>query len=245
MSLGKIKSLGTSLLFRLTILYTMAFTMMAIISFGVLYYQIYVMTMERTDEDLLENEIEYYSEYLARSGLEGLKKRLIQDSKPEDPEEEFYRIIDFNGNVLAVSDMSAWGPVDKTDVLLELKSNDINHIFETITLADRDDKARMITAVIGSDIILQIGESLEEADEYMEIFRNLFTILIGFLIIAAAFIGWYLARRALTDMADVTLTAEDISQGSYNRRVEVKGRFKEIEKLGTTFNKMLDRIQIM
>ena len=245
MSLRKIKSLGNSLLFRLTILYTLAFTMLAIISFGVLYYQIYVMTMERTDEDLLENEIEYYSEYLARSGLEGLKKRLIIDSKPEDPGEEFYRIIDFNGNVLAVSDMSAWGPVDKTDVVLALKSNDINYVFQTITLADSDDKARMVTAVIGSDIILQIGESLEEADEYMEIFRNLFSILTGFLIIAAAFIGWYLARRALTDMAVVTQTAEDISQGSYDRRVEVTGRFKEIEKLGTTFNKMLDRIQIL
>ncbi len=213
MSLKKIKSLGNSLLFRLTILYTLAFTMLAIISFGVLYYQIYVMTMERTDEDLLENEIEYYSEYLARSGLEGLKKRLIQDSKPEDPAEEFYRITDFNGNVLAVSDMSAWGPVDKTDVVLALKSNDINHVFQTITLADSDDKARMVTAVIGSDIILQIGESLEEADEYMEIFRNLFTILTGFLIMAAAFIGWYLAKRALTDMAEVTQTAEDIYRG--------------------------------
>ena len=88
--------------------------------------------MERTDEDLLENEIEYYSEYLARSGLEGLKKRLIQASEPESPEEEFYRIIDFNGNVLAVSDMSGWGPVDKTDVVLELTSRDINYIFQTV-----------------------------------------------------------------------------------------------------------------
>ena len=241
----KIKSLGNSLLFRLTVLYTLAFTLLAIISFGVFYYQIYVATMDRMDEDLLENEIEYYSAYLARSGLEGLKKRLIEDAEPENPEEEFYRIIDFNGNVLAVSDMSAWGPVDKSDVVLELKRNEINHIFQTITLADGDDRARMITAVIGSDIILQIGETLEEADEYLEIFRNLFAILTGILIIASTFIGWYLARRALRDMADVTQTAEEITRGSYDRRVEVKGQFKEIQKLGATFNTMLDRIQIL
>ncbi len=86
---------------------------------------------------------------------------------------------------------------------------------------------------------------IEEADEYLETFRNLFSILTGFLILASALIGWYLAKRALTDMADVTQTAQDISRGSYDRRVEVKGQFKEIESLGITFNKMLDRIQIL
>ena len=103
----------------------------------------------------------------------------------------------------------------------------------------------MVTAVIGSGIILQIGESLQEIDEYMEIFRNLFSILTGVLIFASAFIGWYLAKRALRDMADVTQTAEEISRGAYDRRVELKGQFKEIEKLGLTFNTMLDRIQIL
>lgn len=245
MFLKKIKSLGNSLIFRLTILFTLAFTLLAIISFGVFYYQIHSMTMERTDEDLLENEIEYYSEYLARSGLEGLKKKLIEDAESEDPKQEFYRIIDFNGNVLAVSDMSAWGPVDITGVVGKLQGNEINHIFQTTTLADDDGKARMVTAVIGPGSILQIGESLEDADEYLEIFRNLFSILTGVLIIASACIGWYLAKRALKDMADVTQTAEEISRGSYDRRVELKGQFKEIEKLGLTFNTMLDRIQIL
>ncbi len=245
MFLKKIKSLGNSLLFRLTILFTLAFTLLAIISFGVFYYQIYSMTMERMDEELLENEIEYYSEYLSRSGLEGLKKRLMEEAEPEDPEEEFFRILDFKGNVLAASDMSAWGPVDITNVIGKLRGNEINHIFQTITLANDDDTARMITAVIGPGTILQIAESFEDADEYLEIFRNLFAILTGVLIIASAFIGWYLSKRALRDMADVTQTAEEISRGSYDRRVELKGHFKEIEKLGVTFNTMLDRIQIL
>ncbi len=245
MFLKKFKNLGNSLLFRLTILFTLSFTLLAVISFGVFYYQIYSMTMERMDEDLLENEIEYYSEYLARSGLENLKKRLIEEAEPEDPEEEFFRIIDFNGSVLAASDMSAWGPVDITDAVGKLQGNEINHIFQTITQADDDDKARMITAVIGPNTILQIGESLEDADEYLEIFRNLFAILTGVLIVASAFIGWYLSKRALRDMADVTQTAQEISRGSYDRRVEVKGQFKEIQRLGLTFNIMLDRIQIL
>lgn len=244
MSLKNIKSLGGSLLFRLTLLYTLAFTLLAILSFAVFYYRIYSVTMERTDEELL-GEINYYSQFLAESGLAGLQKRLIQETDAEDPEEEFYRLINFNGEVLTTSDMSAWGSVDWADVIVELKTTEINHIFQTVTLAEDDETARVISAVIGQDTILQIGESLEEADEYLGIFLNLFSILTGVLIIASAFIGWYLARRALTDMADVTRTAEDISRGEYDRRVEVKGQFKEIDRLGMTFNHMLDRIQIL
>jgi signal transduction histidine kinase len=244
MSLKNIKSLGGSLLFRLTLLYTLAFTLLAILSFAVFYYRIYSVTMERTDEELL-GEINYYSQFLAESGLAGLQKRLIQETDAEDPEEEFYRLINFNGEVLTTSDLSAWGSVDWADVIVELKATEINHIFQTVTLAGDDGTARVISAVIGQDTILQIGESLEEVDEYLGIFLNLFSILTGVLIMASAFIGWYLAKRALTDMADVTRTAADISRGEYDRRVEVKGQFKEIDRLGMTFNHMLDRIQIL
>jgi hypothetical protein len=225
MSLKIIKSLGGSLLFRLTLLYTLAFTLLAILSFAVFYYRIYSVTMELTDEELL-GEINYYSQFLAESGLAGLQKRLIQETDAEDPEEEFYRLINFNGEFLTTSDMSAWASVDWADVIVELKTTEINHMFQTVTLAEDDGTARVISAVIGPDTILQIGESLEEVDEYLGIFLNLFSILTGVLIIASAFIGWYLARRALTDMADVTRTAEDISRGEYDRRVEVKGQFK-------------------
>jgi signal transduction histidine kinase len=41
----------------------------------------------------------------------------------------------------------------------------------------------------------------------------------------------------------VTQTAEEISNGAYDRRVQIKGRVREIERLGASFNSMLDRIQ--
>jgi signal transduction histidine kinase len=44
-------------------------------------------------------------------------------------------------------------------------------------------------------------------------------------------------------MQEVTDTAEEITNGAYDRRVQIKGRYKEIERLGATFNRMLDRIQ--
>jgi len=244
MFLKKISNLANTLLFRLTVMHTVAFTLLAIASFAVFYYRIYAVTMERMDEELLE-ETEHHATLLAESGLAGLRSKMAEESEFEDPAEEFYRLLGFDGNVLFATDMQSWGSVDKKEALANLAADDADPVFQSIVQPRWDLEARMISAAIGPGIILQIGESLEEADEYLEIFRHLFSILIVILIIVSVFIGWYLARRALVDMEAVTLTAEEISNGSYDRRVNVTGQLKEIERLSTTFNKMLDRIQIL
>lgn len=242
MFLKKIIKLKDSLLFRLTLLYTVAFIFISAISFLIFYYHIYSVTMERMDSELLE-EIREYSKVMAKNNLKGVEDKIAEEAESEDPNEEFYRINDFNGNTLAVTDMSSWGIVDKKGAIAKLKGGENGYVFQTITVPGRDYKARIISAVIGPDIVMQIGETLEEADEYLEIFRNLFSILIIILIGVATIIGWFLAKQALIDMKEVTQAAEDISKGSYDRRVRIKAQFDEIRRLGDAFNKMLDRIQ--
>ena len=242
MFLKKIIKLKDSLLFRLTILYTIAFVFISAISFLIFYYYIYSVTMDRMDSELLE-ETREYSKVLANNNLKGVKNKIAGEAESEDPDEEFYRIIGFSGNVLFSTDMSSWGTVDIRGVIEKLKDDENGHVFQTITISGRDYNARIISAVIGPDTVLQIGETLEEADEYLQIFRNLFSILITILIGVATIIGWFLAKQALNDMKEVTQAAEDISKGSYDRRVQIKAQFDEIRRLGDAFNRMLDRIQ--
>jgi len=244
MFLKKISSLGNTLLFRLTVLYTVAFTLLAILSFMTFYYRIYSVTMERMDSELLE-DAEHHSALLADRGLAGIKYRMAEEAEFENPNDEFFRLLDFNGTVLFSTEMRSWGPVAKDEVIAKFKAGEADPVFQTIIHPQSEYKARMVSAVIGPGTIMQLGETLEEADEYLEIFRHLFTILTITLIFVSVFIGWYLARRALVDMEAVTLTAEEISNGSYDRRVNVTGQLKEIERLSSTFNKMLDRIQTL
>jgi signal transduction histidine kinase len=86
---------------------------------------------------------------------------------------------------------------------------------------------------------------LEDTEEYIAIFKNLFIIFIIVLILLAALVGWLIARRALSDVKSVTLTAEEITNGDYSRRVRLSGQLIEIQQFGRAFNKMLDRIQIL
>ena len=242
MFLRKLHNFKNSLLFRLTILYAVAFTVLSTIGFLIFYYRIYAVTMERLDLELLE-KTEKYVALTKEAGLEGVLPEIEDEAESEDPEEDFYCLFNFKGDILFTTDMSFWGPVAKKEILLKMQNEGLSYVIQNQAFEERDDKARMITAIIGPDSVLQVGESLEEIDEYLDIFLELVSILVISLIIVSAIIGWLLARRATIDMQEVAETAEEISSGSYDRRVKVKGRYREIERLSATFNHMLDRIQ--
>ena len=242
MSLKKIRDLKNSLLFRLTLLYAVAFTVLSAIGFLIFYYRIYSVTIEHLDSELLA-ESEKYTALINNNGLKQALETIADESEIEDPAEDFYRLFNFKGDILFTTDMSAWGTIATQNILKKMRKEEATSDIQTLTIEKRDDKARMITAIVGADTVLQIGESLEEVDEYLDIFLQLFSILIISLIIVSAIIGWLLARRATMDMQEVTETAAEISNGAYGRRVQIKGRLKEIEQLGITFNHMLDRIQ--
>jgi signal transduction histidine kinase len=242
MSLKKLHNLKNSLLFRLTLLYAVSFTVLSAVGFLIFYYRIYAIAIESLDHELLD-DTKKYTALMKETGFEAVSAAFAEEAETGSPEEDFYRLFNFKGDMLATTDMSSWGAVGAQGILLKMQNEGRTHLIQTLTIAGRDSKARMITAIIAPDTALQIAESLEEIDGYMDIFFELFSILVISLIIVSAGIGWLLARRATIDMQKVTETAEEISKGAYDRRVQLKGRVKEIERLGAAFNRMLDRIQ--
>ena len=100
-------------------------------------------------------------------------------------------------------------------------------------------------ALIGPGTILQIGISLEDDDEFLAQFRQIFGVTIALVMGLAGLLGWFMAKRALTNVEEVTRTARAISASDLEQRVPVKGQAEEIDRLATTFNDMLDRIQTL
>lgn len=242
MFLKKIRKLKNTLFFRLTVFYSVVLIFLSGISFAVIYYRLYSVTMERMKLELLE-EVEEFVDIMVEEGLEAVKNEVDSEAESEDPKEEFYRLIDLQGSTLVSTDMSSWGPVSKKEATQKLKNGPQEHLFQTIDVPGEGFQALMVSVNIGSNTIIQIGETFEETDEYLEIFRELFSVLTIVLIVLSATIGWFLAKHALMDMKEVSQTAEDIARGSYGRRVRIKGQLDEIKNLGLTFNNMLDCIQ--
>jgi signal transduction histidine kinase len=57
--------------------------------------------------------------------------------------------------------------------------------------------------------------------------------------------GWFMAKRALSGVAEVTRAALEISKGAFERRVTVKDQEAEVTLLASAFNTMLDRINTL
>ncbi len=242
MFLKKFSNLNSSLLFRLTIMYAVAFTALSSIGFLIFYYRIYAVTMDGLDSEL-QREAQKYAGLMEKSGLKGISEAIADDARFEDFEDGFYRLFDFNGRTLMSTDMSLWKTIAKQDRLTKIQQTGLTFDIQTLATKGQHRRARTITRIISPGYVLQIGESLHEIDVYMDVFLKLFSLLVISLIVVSTVIGWLLARWATSDMQEVTDTAEEISNGAYNRRVEVNGRLKEIKRLGVTFNSMLDRIQ--
>ena len=96
------------------------------------------------EDGLLAEEIEYDTALLAEEDLSTGIDKMATDVASEDPNEEFYRLMDF----------TAKRSCRRTSRPVEWKT----HSAPSVGCA----KARMITATIGWNQILQIGEALDE-----------------------------------------------------------------------------------
>ena len=241
MFLRKIRTLNRSLIFRLTAVFALAFALIATVGFAVVYYQLHTMAMAEMDEEYFE-EVAIFKTYAAHKGFDAFIERFARVIDSEDPEEEFYRIFDRNGDMLISTDMSAWKTDELEAAIRQLRENGRDYILQTIDLPEQEYRARVITTFLGEGRIMQFGETLEEVADYLDVFLNLFVILIGILTIVTAFVGWWISKWSLADMAAVTGTAEKIAGGDYKHRVAIKGNLTEMARLADTFNTMLNRI---
>jgi heavy metal sensor kinase len=86
---------------------------------------------------------------------------------------------------------------------------------------------------------------MENYSRFLDAFKGIFIATMAVLIMIAAGVGWFMARRAVSGVEAVTWTAQKISGGTLEERVPVKTRGDEIDQLAITFNQMLDRIQAL
>lgn len=243
MFLKKLSRLHHTLAFRLTVRHTGIFTISFFGVSVVCYFLIASVIRDRIDQDLLSDKTEFSS--LLVYGMDTVKTEIGIETKSEGANKIFFRILTITGEELATSDMSSWGNIGISRVALKRLNNGVKYVFETVETPGHRYKTRILYSVIGPGIILQVGKSLRDDERFMETFREIFVTAMAILTVFAALIGWFMARQALWGVEEVTRTALDISNGSLERRVPIKARGDEIDRLATAFNSMLGRIHAL
>ncbi len=244
MSLRKPINFFNTLAFRLTLWYAGMFAFSSFVAFLLFYMLITSFMRDQTDQELL-GQVNRFSTLLAAEGVEAVKSVALVEAQAAGEKKVFFRFLSLNGQVFSSSNMTYWKNIPVTARAISELLHDGRPVLETITIQDRSDKVRILYAMINPSIILQVGLVMESYSRFLDAFKGIFIITMTFLILGAAGLGWFMARRAVSGVEAVTRTARKISGGTLEERVPVKGRGDEIDQLAETFNQMLDRIQTL
>jgi len=244
MSLRKLLSFRNTLAFRLTLWYAGIFTVSSFIAFLLFYALITSVIRERTDQELL-SQVNRFSVLLRNEGIVAVENATIIEAQAAGVKKVFFRLLQLDGQVYSSTNVSYWQDISIDRVALQALLRGDAPVFETIVIPNRRDKVRILYAMLSPSMILQVGQAMESYSRFLDAFKGIFIVTMSFLIVIAAGIGWFMARRAVSGVEAVTRTARKISGGILQERVPVKGSGDEIDKLALTFNEMLDRIQIL
>jgi heavy metal sensor kinase len=244
MSLRKRINFRNTLAFRLTLWYAGVFTVSSCVAFLLFYILITSFIRERTDQELL-SQVNRFSTLLVTEGVEAVKNDAVIEAQAAGIKKVFFRLLSLNGQVFSSSNISYWKDIEINEMAIKELLQGSSHVFETITISDHKDEVRILYALLSPSIILQVGQAMESYSRFLDAFKGIFITTMTFLIILAAGVGWFMARRAVSGVEAITRTAQSISGGTLGKRVPVKTRGDEIDQLAMTFNQMLDRIQTL
>jgi hypothetical protein len=185
----------------------------------IFYIRVGYITSERMDEELVEEAGEFV-EAMRSSGVPGVIEQIRIEESVEAPGLVFLRLLSSQGEVLTTTDAEPWGgpiPLDQERIRQQTRKS--GSYFETIELENHPYPMRTIYQAIGTDVVMQVGFSLEDSEVYLDIFRQLLLLILAPVVLLSAVVGWFMATQALSDVDVVSRTAEEISRGKFNKRV--------------------------
>jgi len=120
-----------------------------------------------------------------------------------------------------------------------IETNKVNFLWSS----NLRSKSMRLAATKTDKMKILVGYPFEEISD---ILNELFSVLI--LIIPISFVisivtGWFLARKSLQPVDQITRTAREISSLNLSKRIPPNEIDDEIGRLITTFNEMIDRLQ--
>lgn len=233
--------LPNTLAFRLAWWYSATSVAFLSLALLILYVSIDTIMEARKKNDMQEDLVEFSQMYLA-DGLPEIKKEIVKEFAG-NVSEDFLRVFNKHGELIYSSDIS-----ERDRLILDahffqyLRRGTSDVVAETVRLPGREFGTKVVYGFIAQDLLMQIGESMEEQAEILELLRTL-AILVFFIgIPLASAVGWFIARQAVHGINEVSRAAADIKKGDFGRRVAIQGQRDEVQGLANTFNAMAERI---
>jgi heavy metal sensor kinase len=232
--------------FKLTLLYTAILSVLLGAFFLFAYYLLSRQLEQTATEELLERA----------TGLKGYlrfeKDAPVLAFDSGDAEVSFF--IRTATRFFQIYDLSTGEVVEQSAdsrfLGLEMSSKELSSIAEFPVLTDVEtDEGRLrffndrLVDSSGRAYVMQVGISLEPAQQALRHFVDLSLVLLPFGILIAATSGWVIASRTLSPIKAITKAAQEIEVSDLSRRLPVAGSGDEVDQLALTFNDAFARLE--
>ena len=157
--------------------------------------------------------------------------------------ESYAEVVDGRGTVLDAT------PPIRTSILTaaELRTAAHSPIFaDRSSVPGLDEPSRLLAAPVlraGTSVVLVVGATRQDRAETLASLRNELLIAGPIALLLASFAGYALAGVALRQVESMRRRAAAISAVTPGERLPVPSTGDELERLGTTLNEMLDRLE--
>jgi signal transduction histidine kinase len=219
--------------FKLSFAYLLVFTLFA---FGTLGYVAWSAQKLLTDQFVssIETEINSLAGIYRNGGLRRLVNAVERRSRA--PGASLYLVTTGLGERV-VGNVGALPP------------GVIDRLGEFETLYNRTDETEMKPNValvrvyqLPGDFRLLVGRDIEERIRLRDVIHRAFGYSLLFIGVLGCLGSWFIARRVLKRVDDMTDTTRDIMAGDLDGRLKVAGTGDELDRLAQNLNEMLDRI---
>lgn len=226
-----VAELSRTVAFRLTLFYSLFFTLCVLMLLGFVYWQTAAEMTRRVDQVLLLEKTR-----LAATRFDRLPDEIEKSVQRDRRRIYFYGLFSADGARVA-------GNVAR--IPAEMKPD--GRVYE-ITLPAGSAQiqpfpARMLAAHLDSGNILLIGHDVQQVTEFGELMRTALSWGGALTILFGLAFGLVLSFRPLRRVKQIQQAAELIMHGDIKQRLPVSRRRDELDMLAATVNRMLDEIE--
>jgi two-component system, OmpR family, sensor kinase len=235
---------------RLTLWYTAVLTCVLVGMALATYFLLRQDSAHRTDAAIVEMADSFLTTVNAEAhdatGPEGLKGAIEQAISEHKYRETIFAVLDQEGKIVAASSSQSLDEPAGAPVVLQEAMGRARlglRPFRTVRLRDEVQRSYARRFSIGKEEYTLLAlQSLRRQREFLESVIAAFGLAIPLAILLASAGGYFLARRSLSPVVEMSRQAGRIGADNLHERLPVRNAQDELGHLAASFNNLLDRL---
>ncbi|MHA1559960.1 MAG: ATP-binding protein [Alphaproteobacteria bacterium] len=222
--------------FKLSAIYLTVFSVFAVV-FAVSITLAANQLLDQQLNDSIEAELLQLADEWNNNGITvGLIAAI--NERGRRPDASLYLLADYTGEILAGNVREV-----KTDLLAQATMEPTAIGYRTM---EGEDRVAIMQAVrLPGGMLLLVGRDIAERERFADVIRYALVIAAVLLIGLAAVSWFFVSRRVLKRIDSVSATTRRIMAGDLTGRLEVTGTNDEFDRLASSLNDMLERIEML